>query len=71
MEKTRLGRPPKYGDALMTPITIRLPAPMMVAIESIQAGRMDAPDKSGVIRELLAEAIGQRVKRKIEQEARS
>ena len=42
---------------MLAPITIRLPEPMMREIEVLQAGRMDAPDKSQVIRELLAKAL--------------
>lgn len=42
---------------MLAPITIRLPEPMMQRIEALQAGRMDQPDKSQIIRELLAKAL--------------
>lgn len=49
---------------MMEPITVRFPAPMMREIEAIQAGRMDAPEKGQVVRELIAEALQARSKRK-------
>lgn len=52
--KPRMGRPPKGNEAMMEPITVRLPKPMSVAIAAIQATRIDAPDKATVIRELIA-----------------
>jgi len=57
MTKTKRGRPPKGKETMMAPITVRLPPAMMQEIEEIQAGRMDAPDKGQVIRELLAKAL--------------
>ncbi len=52
------GRPEKKdGDIMLNPITIRLPEPMMVEIESMMSARLDAPDKSAVIRELIAMGI--------------
>lgn len=42
---------------MLEPITIRLPAPMMQQIEAIMGKRLDAPDKSAVVRELLADAL--------------
>lgn len=42
---------------MMTPIAIRFPSAMVEAIEAIQAARMDRPEKSAVVRELVAEAI--------------
>ena len=50
--------------ALMEPISIRFPTPMMRAIEAIAAKRMDQPDKAAVIRELVAEALEAREKRR-------
>ena len=49
----------------MTPIPVRFPKPMMDAIEAIMAERMDAPEKARVIRELVAEALEARAKRKM------
>lgn len=56
MPKDLRGRPIKE-DHMLAPITIRLPEPMMKEIEALQSGRLDAPDKSQVIRELLAKAL--------------
>lgn len=61
-EKRPVGRPPKHADAMLAPVTIRFPKPMMEAIEAIQAGRLDAPDKGAVVRELVAEALCRRGK---------
>lgn len=38
----------------MKPITIRLPPAMNSEIESMMAARLDAPEKSDVVRELIA-----------------
>ena len=62
MEQTQSrprGRPRKHST-LLEPITIRLPEPMAAEIEQIQSSRRDAPDKSQVIRELLAHALESR-----------
>jgi hypothetical protein len=53
----RMGRPPKGEEAMMAPITIRLPAAMRAEIDAIQAARMDAPDTAAVVRELIAEGL--------------
>ncbi len=41
----------------MAPVMIRFPEAMLDEIDSLIADRMDRPDRSGVIRELIAEAI--------------
>jgi metal-responsive CopG/Arc/MetJ family transcriptional regulator len=58
------GRPPKHGGKAMrfAPLALRLPDAMIAEIDAIAAGRLDQPDRSSVIRELLAEAIGARNK---------
>jgi Ribbon-helix-helix protein, copG family len=56
MSKPKKGRPPK-PETLLEPITIRLPEPMMRQIEARMAKRLDAPDKSTMIRELIAKAL--------------
>lgn len=53
----RQGRPPKGNEAMMTPITIRLPRAIHEHVETMMAKRMDAPDKATVIRELLVAGI--------------
>ena len=50
------GRPP-LGDATMHQIALRLPKPMMAAIDEIITGRLDQPERSAIIRELLHEAL--------------
>jgi hypothetical protein len=64
--KTRgkMGRPTITEAPLSQPVNVRLPGPMLEAIERIRAGRMDAPDRGSVIRELLAEAIEARAAKK-------
>jgi hypothetical protein len=59
------GRPPIGGKALMAPLSIRFPAPMMEQIEGIAARRLDQPDKASLIRELVAEALEARGRPKL------
>ena len=47
---------------MMTPIAVRFPAPMREELEKIRASRMDAPEISALVRELVAEAIAARSK---------
>jgi hypothetical protein len=63
-KKRGRGRPPKAKEAMLTPIPVRFPLAMVEAIEAIQAERMDQPDKSAIIRELVAEALQARARRK-------
>lgn len=46
----------------MTQIAIRLPDAMLDKIDELAQQRLDAPDRSDVIRQLLAEAIMAREK---------
>ena len=41
----------------MEQIAIRFPKPMLAMVDEIVAGRLDAPDRSSIIRELVAEAL--------------
>ena len=41
----------------MTPVMIRFPSELLAGIDAQIAGRLDRPDRSGVIRELIAEAL--------------
>ena len=50
------GRPFKGADA-MEQIAIRFPKPMLDRVDEIIAGRLDRPDRSSIIRELVAEAL--------------
>lgn len=54
------GRPPKGGSALLSRINIRVPMPVMVAIEDIRDERKDGVELSQIIRELLVEALENR-----------
>jgi metal-responsive CopG/Arc/MetJ family transcriptional regulator len=56
------GRPPG-GDSAMQQIAIRLPKPLLAAVDALTAGRLDQPDRSAMIRELLAEAVAARRKK--------
>ena len=50
------GRPPKGGE-VMEQIAIRFPKPMLATVDAMIAGRLDQPDRSSIIRELVAEAL--------------
>ena len=51
------GRPPLGKRALGPPLALRFPDEMLKAIDAVAAGRMDRPDRSAVVRELVAEAL--------------
>ncbi|HIE69270.1 MAG TPA: ribbon-helix-helix protein, CopG family [Planctomycetes bacterium] len=57
------GRPSLGKDALPPPITLRLPPAMLQAIDELASSRLDQPDRSALIRELLAEALARRCRR--------
>ena len=44
----------------MEQIAIRFPQPMLAMVDEIIAGRLDRPDRSSIIRELVAEALEKR-----------
>ena len=48
----------------MQQTTLRLPKPMIAAIDELLIGRLDQPDRSTVIRELINEALQARARRK-------
>jgi metal-responsive CopG/Arc/MetJ family transcriptional regulator len=60
-QKRPPGRP--LGEANMEQIAIRLPKPMLTAIDDAIAGRLDGKTRSDFIRELIAEALEVRMKR--------
>jgi hypothetical protein len=65
VSRSQTGRPPKYGRAMLhSPISLRLPAPVVEQIDAIVASRMDQPDRTAVIRELIVEALMAREKTK-------
>jgi metal-responsive CopG/Arc/MetJ family transcriptional regulator len=47
----------------MQQTAIRLPKPLLAAVDELTKGRLDQPDRSAIIRELLAEAIAARRKK--------
>lgn len=54
--KRKPGRP--AGEAPpMVQLAIRIPRPMLEAIDAEVAARFDQPDRTAVIRELLADAL--------------
>jgi hypothetical protein len=58
------GRPPKDGDrAMHRPLALRLPVRVLEQIDAIVADRMDQPDRTAVIRELIVEALTAREKK--------
>jgi metal-responsive CopG/Arc/MetJ family transcriptional regulator len=61
--KRQRGRPP-VGATTMQQIAIRLPKPMLSVIDEIVSGRLDQPERSAIIRELIAEALAARGGRK-------
>jgi hypothetical protein len=56
-KKRPRGRPPVTDQPQMHQVSTWLPEPMLDKITEIRAGRLDRPDRSTVIRELLAEAL--------------
>jgi len=50
----RAGRPAKAPDSLQTNVPVRFPPVMIEAIDAERTARLDAPDRSAMIRELVA-----------------
>lgn len=48
----------------MTQLAVRFPKPMLAAVDKIIAARLDQPDRSAIIRELIAEALAARQRKK-------
>ena len=62
--KTRLDNHRRRANGaapLGPPLALRFPGPMLKAIDSLAARRLDQPDRSSIIRELLAEALEGRI----------
>lgn len=62
-KKPARGRPAKSGKPLLAPVMVRFPQAMIDAIDDVAASRLDQPDRSSVIRELIAEALEARLRR--------
>ena len=59
-----VGRP-AIGDTAMTEaLTVRFPSPLMREIEAEQARDITGPDKGMMVRQLVAEALAARAKRR-------
>ena len=59
------GRPPKHGKAMpIAPVAVRLPDAMISQIDAVAANRLDQPDRSTVIRELLVLGLAAYSKKK-------
>jgi len=54
---TRRGRHPRPDRTLSKAIPVRLPSAMRAEIDGIREARLDQPEMSALIRELLAEAL--------------
>jgi metal-responsive CopG/Arc/MetJ family transcriptional regulator len=65
MRQRPRGRPALQGSKVMTPVMIRFPSELLAGIDAQIAGRLDRPDRSGVIRELIAEALQARKAKKV------
>jgi len=61
--KVKTGRPPLGTEAMMPPMPVRFPKEMRDRIEAIRAQRLDRPEISAVIRELIAEALEARAEK--------
>lgn len=61
-KKTGMGRGRPPADEPMKQIALRLPAEMLSALDALVAERMDRPDRTAIIRELLAEGLAAREK---------
>ena len=48
----------------MQQIALRLPKPMLAAVDEIVADRLDQPERGAIIRELIAEALEARPAKK-------
>jgi hypothetical protein len=59
-KRVKTGRPPIGTEAMMSPMPVRFPKEMRDRIEAIRAQRLDRPEVSAVIRELIAEALDAR-----------
>lgn len=62
-KKRPRGRPPVTDQPQMQQVSTWLPEPMLDKIAEIRIRRLDRPDRSTVVRELLAEALEAREQR--------
>jgi len=62
--KKRRGRPSVGDKAMLNPKTIRFPPALEQEIEAQIAARLDQPEFGAMVRELVAEALAARAKRR-------
>jgi hypothetical protein len=57
--KSKIGRPPRYEKAMLKPITLRLPVPIVRRLEKhVNLRKMkDGADKTQIIRELISSGL--------------
>lgn len=58
------GRPSIGSEPLLEPVVVRLTPEMKDAVEAIRKSRLDGAKTSQVVRELIAEALAQRLAKK-------
>ena len=54
-----VGRPEKPVAEQQINVPVRMPRAMLEAIDAVRAGRIDAPDRSKMVRELVALGLAQ------------
>lgn len=51
------GRPRKAAAQRLGQVAVRFPAGLLAEVDAVAGARLDKPDRSSIIRELVAEAI--------------
>lgn len=62
-KKVGPGRPKKPLSAKLGQVAVRFPAELLAEVDALSAARLDRPDRSSVVRELVAEALLARKRR--------
>ena len=57
------GRPSKPAAERQMQVAVRFPPALLAEVDAIAASRLDEPDRSSIIRELVAEGIAARKRR--------
>lgn len=58
--KSGPGRPAKPASERQAQVAVRFPPALLAEVDALAASRLDAPDRSSIIRELVAEALSAR-----------
>lgn len=53
----KMGRPPKGDEAMLNPVTVRLPPALLERFEELVAARQDGASKGQVLREVILAGI--------------